>query len=109
MEGPPLAGNERCAEATVCFSFFFFPRMQSSFADFDSQHGRLHLEVEDAKCFGDRNSKQRVALPGSRMVYGRSGVKKAMTRLLLTQSRQPGFERFKRRIVTFHREEETIV
>ena len=57
MAGPRLVANERCVEATVCFLFFFFRVRKSELADFGSQHGRLHLEVEDAQCLAGRNPK----------------------------------------------------
>ena len=54
MEGPRLVVNERCVEATVCP---FLSAYEFELADFDSQYGRLHLEVEDAEFFTDRNPK----------------------------------------------------
>ena len=54
MEGRRLVVNEKCVEATVCpFLFAYEP----SLLTLNSQHGRLHLEVEDAEFFTDRDSK----------------------------------------------------
>ena len=54
MEGPRSVVNERCVAATVCF---FLSRMNRVMLTFDSQYGRLQLEVEDVEFLTGRNSK----------------------------------------------------